>query len=328
MRALVTGSTGFVGANLVERLGRDGWDVIALQRSTSSLAGLTGLSYQPALGDILNPASLHAAMQGCDAVFHVAGVVADYWQQDLERLYYVNVDGTRNVLQAALATGVQRLVYTSSLAALGSASDGQLSNETHKFNLPPAAFPYGHSKYLAELEVQKAVEQGLHAVIVNPSVVIGPRDASLYNSRIILEVQRGLARIVTPGGVNVVDALDVAEGHLLALERGRPGERYFLGGHNLPIRQLVGEIANLLGSRPPLATIPVPLIEPLARLIDGANRLLPRPLPISGQILRMTARNLYADNSKAIRELGWQVTPLRQTLQRAIDWLRREGHLD
>jgi dihydroflavonol-4-reductase len=327
MLALVTGASGFVGANIVAALNQAGWQARALLRRTSSLAALDGLAYEPALGDVTDPKSLAAAMEGCDAVFHAAGVVADYWSQDASLTYRVNVDGTRHVVEAALAARVPRLVFTSSQAALGF-GDGQTPiDETHSFNLAPAVYPYGHSKYLAEQVVLGAVRRGLHAMIVNPSVVLGPRDATLYNSRIILEVQAGRLRLVPPGGVNVVDALDVAHGHLLALERGRPGERYLLTGHNVTALHLFRQIAAVLGVRGPAGAIPERLVGPLAAALDGANRLSPRRLPLAGDVLRFGSRFLYADNRKAVAELGWTVVPLEETIQRAVAWLREVGAL-
>jgi dihydroflavonol-4-reductase len=276
---------------------------------------------------VTDPKSLAAAMQGCDAVFHAAGVVADYWSQDAALTYRVNVDGTRHVVEAALAARVPRLVFTSSQAALGF-GDGQTPiDETHSFNLAPAVYPYGHSKYLAEQVVLGAVRRGLHAMIVNPSVVLGPRDATLYNSRIILEVQAGRLPLVPPGGVNVVDALDVAHGHLLALERGRPGERYLLTGHNVTALHLFRQIAAVFHVRGPAGAIPERLIGPLAAALDGANRLSPRRLPLAGDVLRFGSRFLYAGNRKAVAELGWTVVPLEETIQRAVAWLREVGAL-
>lgn len=325
MLALVTGATGFVGSNLVELLLAEGWQVRVLRRPTSSPAGLAGLAVEAWEGDVTDPASLRPAMQGCDAVFHAAGVVADYWRQDLERLYRVNVEGTRHVVQAALAAGVPRLVFTSSLAALGFPADAEAVDETHPFNIPPAAYPYGHSKHLAEQEVQAGVAQGLHAVIVNPSVVLGPRDVYGQNSRIVLEVARGRVPWVPPGGANVVDVRDVARGHLLAWQRGRPGERYLLAGHNVTHLELTRQIAALLGVNGPRGVVPPALIGPLAKLLDAANRV--RPLPLSGDVLRMGARFFYADNRKAVAELGLTVTPLEATLRAAIEWLRAAGRL-
>lgn len=327
MLALVTGATGFVGANIVEALNLAGWQVRALHRPASSLAALQDLEFESAIGDVTDPDSLRPAMAGCAAVFHVAGVTADYWGQDVERLHAVNVQGTRNVLQAALATGVPRLVHTSSQAALGFADDDQPIDETHQYNLSPEIYPYGYSKHLAELEVQEAVEQGLHAVIVNPTVVLGPRDVTLTNSQIILEVQRGRVPLVPPGGINVVDAQDLALGHLLALETGRPGERYLLAGHNISNLALTRRIAGILSARPPRGTIPRATISPFAALLDAANRLAPRRLPLSGDVLRFGSRFIYADNSKAVAELGWAAAPLDDTIRRAVTWLREMGAL-
>jgi dihydroflavonol-4-reductase len=327
MQALVTGASGFVGANIVAALNQDGWQTRALVRRASSLAALDGLAYELALGDVTDPKSLAAAMQGCDAVFHAAGVVADYWSQDAALTYRVNVDGARNVVEAALAARVPRLVFTSSQTALGF-GDGPIPiDESHTFNLAPAVYPYGHSKHLAEQVVQGAVRRGLHAVIVNPSVVLGPRDATLYNSRIIREVQAGWVLLAPPGGVNVVAAQDAARGHLLALARGRPGERYLLAGHNVTGLYLFRQIAAVLGVRGPAGVIPERLIGPLAAALDGANRLSPRRLPIAGDVLRFGSRFIYADNRKAVAELGWTVTPLEETIRRAVAWLRVVGAL-
>ncbi len=328
MQALVTGASGFVGANIVAALNAAGWQARALVRRTSSLAALDGLAYEPAIGDVTDPKSLGAAMEGVDAVFHAAGVVADYWSQDGALTYRVNVGGTRCVVEAALAADPRpRLVFTSSQAALGF-GDGPIPiDETHAFNLAPAVYPYGHSKYMAEQVVLDGARRGLHAVIVNPSVVLGPRDATLYNSRVILEVQAGRLPLVPPGGVNVVDAADVAAGHLLALERGRPGKRYLLAGHNVTLLHLGRQIAAVLGVRGPRGAIPDRLVEPLAAALDGANRLSPRRLPLAGDVVRFGSRFIYANNAKAVAELGWTVTPLQETIQRAAAWLREVGAL-
>ncbi|MFZ2360597.1 MAG: NAD-dependent epimerase/dehydratase family protein [Anaerolineae bacterium] len=327
MQALVTGASGFVGANIVAALNQAGWQARVLLRPTSSRAALDGLRYEATLGDVTDARSLAEAMQGCDAVFHAAGVVADYWSQDATLTYRVNVDGTRHVVEAALSAAAPRprLVFTSSQAALGFGEDQTPVDENHRFNLAPAVYPYGHSKHLAEQVVLGAVQRGLHAVIVNPSIVLGPRDVTRYNSRVILEVQAGRLPLVPPGGINVVDALDVARGHLLALERGRPGERYLLAGHDITLLDLTRRIAALLGVRPPAGAIPRPLVGPLAAALDGANRVSPRRLPLAGDVLRFGSRFIYADNRKAVAELGWTVTPLADTIEGAVAWLRAEG---
>lgn len=325
MRALVTGASGFVGANLVEALNQANWRVRILLRRSSSQRSLYGLEYEPVTGNVMDRAALNAAMQGCDAVFHAAGVVADYWQQDVAYTYQINVEGTRNVVEAALNARVSRLVFTSSQAALGLGKGRTPINETHYFNLLPAVYPYGHSKHLAEQVVQNAIFRGLDAVIVNPSVVLGPRDSALYNSRIILQTQRGHMRWLPGGGINVVDARDVARGHLLALEKGRLGQRYLLTGHNVSLLDLGHKISAVLGVSGPMGVIPHALIFPLAAAIDGLNRVSPRRLPVAGDVLRFGDRFFYADNSKAVNELGFEVTPLMETLETTVAWLRKLG---
>lgn len=325
MKALVTGASGFVGANLVEALTRAGWQVRILLRRSSSQRSLYGLDYEPFTGNVTDRASLLKAMQGCDAVFHAAGVVADYWQQDTRYTYHVNVEGTRNVVETALAVGVSRLVFTSSQAALGFSNGETPVNETQYFNAYPAEYPYGHSKHLAEQVVLGAVSRGLHAVIVNPSVVLGPRDSALYNSRIILQTQRGNLRWLPRGGINVVDARDVALGHLLALEKGRLGHRYLLAGHNVSLLELGEQIAAVLDVPGPRGVISQPLIRPLAAAIDGLNRISPRRLPVAGDVLRFGNRFFYADNSKAVNELGFAPIPLAETLKNTVRWLRQLG---
>jgi dihydroflavonol-4-reductase len=327
MQALVTGATGLVGANVVEALTSAGWRARALARPSSSLAALKGLEYEVAVGDVTDGQSLLAAMEGCDAVFHVAGVVADYYNQDTALTYRVNVDGTRHMVEAALAAGVPRLVFTSSQVALGFGQGQTPIDESHQYNLPPAVYPYGYSKHLAEIEVQQAVGRGLHAVIVNPSAVIGPRDVNAAKRGIVLDVAKGRIRVVPPGGINVVDVMDVAQGHVLALEKGRPGERYLLAGHNIPLIDVVRLASNVLGVRPPLGEIPRSLIKPMAGLLDAVHRLAPQALPLSGDMLRMGSRYVYADNRKAVVELGWTVTPLDETIGRAVAWLREVGAL-
>jgi dihydroflavonol-4-reductase len=255
MRALVTGGTGFLGANLVEGLTAAGHTARILRRRSSRLEALEGLSYEEAIGDILDRESLLRAMDGCDWVFHVAAV-SDYWRQGVEWLYQVNVEGTRQVLQAAQETGVKRLVYTSSVIALGIPAQGEVGDETLEFNIPPGRFRYGHSKHLAEQEVQRAVRDGLEAVIVNPSLILGPRDLNKISGSIVIEVKQGILRFYLPGGANYVAVEDVVAGHIAAAERGRVGERYILGGENLSHRQVIDTVVAVTDGPRPLFSLP------------------------------------------------------------------------
>ncbi len=325
MKALVTGATGLVGANVVEALNQTGWDVRILRRTTSRLDALEGLSFEEAVGDILDEESLKAAMAGVDVVFHVAGA-ADHWRSGPERLYRINVEGTRHVVSAALHTGVQRLVYTSSLAAIGPAPDpAHPVDESQVFTWPPEKFPYGHSKWLGEQEVHKGIQAGLDAVIVNPSIVIGPRDVHLTTGSLFRSMRKGLP-VVPRGGSGVVDARDVGRGHVLAAQRGRTGERYILNAENLSHMELARLIAQELGVRPPLLELPQWSVTPVAALLDGLRALGIR-LPARGDTIRLGAYWFYADNRKSREELGLTYGPIPVAIADAIAWLRARGLL-
>ncbi len=250
MKALVTGATGFIGANLIEALALRGWLARALRRQTSSLKALDGLDYESVIGDINSPESLPAAMQEIDVVFHVAAS-ADYWRSEKSKMMRVNVDGTRNVLQAALDAGVKRVVFTSSCASLGKPSFGQTLNESAQFNLQPDEFPYGYSKHLAEQVAQEFVGRGLEVVIVNPAVVLGPRDVNMISGSIIVEAAQRSLPAMPPGGLSLIDVADVCAGHIAAAERGRSGERYILTGENLWYRDVFNALAQMVGKKPP-----------------------------------------------------------------------------
>jgi dihydroflavonol-4-reductase len=330
MKALVTGSTGFVGANLVQGLSAAGHAVRALHRANSRLEALAGLSYESVVGDVLDPDSLARAMLGVDWAFHVAAV-ADYWRQNgSARLYRVNVQGTRHVLAAALAANVRRVVFTSSVGALGvpPADESRPLDEAATFNLPPARFPYGHSKHLAEEVVREFVARGLEAVVVNPAVILGPRDVNLISGSLIRAVYRRRVPVIPPGGVNYVDVADVVAGHIAAAERGRAGERYILGGHNLSHRQAVATIARVVGVPPPRLPLPGALLGPLAATVDLFNRVWPGEPMVDGNQVRLMGRNVFVDGHKARRELGLApATPFRESVARTFQWYRANDYL-
>jgi len=324
--ALVTGATGFVGANLTAALTEAGWQVRVLHRPSSQLAALDGLTYESALGDVLDQASVQRAMEGCQVVFHAAGV-ADYWRSSRERMFQVNVEGTRHVMAAALAAGIPRVVHTSSAAALGIPPAGRPATESQTWNVPPDRFPYGYSKHLAELVVQDYVAQGLSAVIVNPTVILGPRDVNLGSVSLLVGVYKRQLPFVLPGGVNAIGVADVAAGHLLAAARGQSGDRYLLGGQNLSVPDFARLIGDVIGVPAPTLVLPRASVTPLAALVGLANRVSPWPLPVTADLIRLGAEPFYFDPSKAIRELGLPQTPLRQVIQEAFDWLRAQGYL-
>lgn len=324
--ALVTGATGCVGANVVAALLERGYEVRAMQRTTSSLDALSGLQPEMVVADLLDPASLVRAMDGCALVFHVAAV-SDYWRTSVERLYQVNVEGTRNVVAAARRAGVERLVYTSSVGALGLPEPGQLLDEGSTFNLPARRFPYGHSKHLAEGAVRQAVGRGMDAVIVNPGGVMGARDVHYIGGSVLREVRRGLSWFAPGGGLNWVDAETVGLGHVLAAERGRAGERYLLGGENVSHRAAMETVVDVLGGRRPLLTLPRWSTELAAPLVDAFNAVWPGTPHFSGEQVRLSGVCIYCDAGKAERELGLPLTSFRTAVERAYAWYRARGGL-
>ncbi len=321
MLALVTGATGCVGANIVEALLERGYSVRALRRRSSRLDALDGLEPELVVGDVNDYAALEAAMRGCDWVFHAAAI-SQYWRNKKETIFHVNVEGTRNVLRAAMACGVRRVVFTSSAGALGVPERaGERIDETHPFNQPPERFPYGYSKVLAEQEVQAAVAAGLDAVIVNPVGVMGQRDVYFVGGEILRQASKGRLLAVPPGGMNFVSARAVGLGHVLAAERGLSGERYILAGDNVTYLELGHLVAEVVGCRPPRYILPPRWIEPLATVLDGLKRLGVNP-GMEGDQLRLGAFNLYFDGSKAERELGFPHVPLRAAIEEAWTWYR------
>lgn len=327
MEILVTGGTGFLGANLTAALNARGLVPRLLHRATSSLKALEGLRYHSVLGDILDePAALQAAMAGCTWVFHAAAV-ADYWRQGAERVYHVNVEGTRRVLAAARQAGVARLVFTSSLAAMGTPAPGAWLTEASRFNLPPAAFPYGHSKHLAEQDVLAANQAGLETVIVNPSVILGPRDVNQISGAMITEAARGQLRFLLPGGVNFVAVEDVAAGHLAAAERGQPAQRYILGGENLAYQEAIPIICRVVGRPAPRWMIPAWAIPPAAYAVAGLRHLLGQRVPLDANQVRLAREFIYADSAKAREQLGLPRTPFETMVQRTYRWYQEHGYV-
>jgi dihydroflavonol-4-reductase len=324
--ALVTGGTGFVGSHIARALVADGHRVRVLHRTTSRLDALEGMEYQSALGDILDLEALRRACEGCEWVFHVAAV-ADYWRADKERMYRANVEGTRLVLQAARETGVKRVVFTSSAAAVGLRDDGQPADESLPFSQQPERFPYGHSKALAEQIVTEAVAAGQEAVTVNPVVVMGPGDLNMISGSLITHIKRLQWTVpVTSGSVAIVDVRDVARGHIAAAERGRVGERYLLVEGNYPFQQLFGQIADVVGVAPPF--IPLPDFAP--PIMAAGIELLRRmgiSTPIDSTQTRLATRCVCFDGGKARRELAGPEIDLRRSLQDTYEWYRDYGYI-
>ncbi len=325
--ALVTGGTGFVGSNIALRLIERGWRVIILERPGASRVLLEGGPFQFVPGDVLDPASLPAAMEGIDVLFHAAGVV-DHWRQGIERMYEVNVQGTRNVMEAALRAGVRRVVHTSSSATMG-IHPNKMVDESFTFNVKPDRFVYGHSKHQAEQIVLELVKQGLPAVIVNPTTVIGPRDIRKVSSGMVVEIVKHCAPpLIAPGGVNVVPICDAAQGHIEAAMKGRVGERYILGGENMTLLQLYQTIADVVGCGMQLKAMPRWLVSLTAGLTDMLQPQTSGPVPLTGARLRLEAQMFYFDSSKARQAFDMPKTPLRTTIGRTFEWYESMGEFD
>ena len=326
MQVLVTGGTGFVGSKLVAALLERGDTVRVLHRPSSSLRGLDGLPVEHCLGDILDEATVSHAVAGCELVFHTAGLAA-YWRSSRSQVYRTNVGGTRVVMQACVRARVPRVVHTSSVAAIGIRGDGHPADELTAFDALSATFAYADSKHRSEIEVQRSVAQGLDAVIVNPGVVIGAGDQNLISGSVIVEFDRGHVRAIPPGGMCIADVDAVVQGHVAAAERGRPGERYILGGENLSHREIVAILGEVLGRRPPTLTLPGWILGPAACVVDAFNWLNPRPPIVSGDQIRLGAIGFFFDSSKAIRELDYGLMSCRGAIEKAYRWYANHGYL-
>jgi dihydroflavonol-4-reductase len=329
LTTLVTGATGFVGSAVLRAVVRRGEPVRALVRPSSDLRLLEGLPVEIATGDLGDPASCRAALAGCDALFHVA---ADYrlWVPRPAAMYRTNVTGTRDLLLAAAEAGVKRIVYTSSVATLGLRADRRPADETTPATLADMIGHYKRSKFLAEQAVRELIaEAGLPVVIVNPSAPVGPADARpTPTGRVLLEAARGRIPAYVDTGLNLVHVDDVAEGHLLALDRGRVGERYILGGENLPLGEMLALIAHLVGRKPPRLRLPAGAVLPAAFATEAIARLGIGGEPLlTADGVRMARKPMYFTSAKAERELGYRSRPALEGLRDAIAWYRSRGCL-
>jgi dihydroflavonol-4-reductase len=320
MQALVTGASGFVGAAVVRALLAAGWQVRALVRGQSNRSNLTGLAIEFALGDLADSASLERALAGCEALFHVA---ADYrlWTPDPKVLYRSNVEGTRNIIEAARRSAVRRIVYTSSVATIGLRADGRASDESDTGRLDEMIGHYKRSKFLAEQWVCAAARGGMPIVIVNPSTPVGPGDVKpTPTGRLVLDAATGRMPAYVDTGLNIVHVDDVAAGHLLAYEHGRIGERYILGGTDLSLRRILSMIALSSGRAAPWLRIPRALLLPLAYGAEAVARMTGRETRITVDAVRMARHRMYFSSARAVRELGYRWRPAQQAIDDAVRW--------
>lgn len=322
---LVTGGSGFLGAAIVRTFLTAGYDVRALVRPTSLRTNLELADVALVEGDLLDPASLRAALDGVRYLVHVA---ADYrlWTRDPAELIATNVEGTAAIMTAASAAGVERIVYTSSVAVLTPGDDGHPSDETAGLEPHQAIGVYKRSKVLAEAVVRERAASGLPVVIVNPSTPIGPRDVKpTPTGRIIVEAARGRMPAFVDTGLNLAHVDDVANGHLLALERGTVGERYILGGTNVRLSDMLAEIARQTGRRAPKLRLPVSAILPVAAVAELAARLSGRPPFVSFDALAMARHPMFFTDAKARRDLGYASRPWQHGIADALAWFRSAG---
>ena len=328
MLAFVTGATGFLGSHVARALAEQGADLRLLVRSNSNTKNIADLKADLITGDLRDPVSLEEGIAGCDVVFHVA---ADYrlWVRDPEEMYRANVEGTRAILAAARKNNVRRLVYTSSVATMGFSSNGQPADESSPVSLDSMIGPYKRSKFMAEQVAIEAARAGQDVVIVNPSTPVGERDIKPTPSgRIIVDFLKKKFPAYVDTGLNLVDATECARGHIAALEKGRSGERYILGGENLTLKQILDKLAAITGL--PSPTIRVPYALALATgVVDEivTGRIRGREPRATIDAVRMGRKKMFVSSAKAERELGWKCVPVDHALGRAVEWFRANHYV-
>ena len=326
MKALVTGATGFVGGAVARALLRAGHDVRVLARSDADSRNLEGLPVERVAGDLRDPASLKTALRGCRHLYHVAAHYA-LWAKDPAIFYQVNVDGTKNLLEAAREVGTERIVYCSTIGAIGLPEGGGPGTEDTPVSLAQMAGHYKRSKFLAEQEVLKLAKEGLPVVIVNPSAPVGEGDVKpTPTGQVIVDFMKGRMPAYIETGMNIVDVDDVAEGHLLAMQKGRIGERYILGCKNLLLREVFEILSSLTGIKAPALKLPRLAVLPLAYANYWFANLTGQPPRIPLEGVKMAKYKMHYDCSKAIHELGLPQTPPEVALGKAVRWFRLHGY--
>jgi dihydroflavonol-4-reductase len=327
MKTLVTGGTGFVGANVVRALLERGVEVRALVRPRSDTQNLDSLDIELVAGDLRDRGSLEAALEGCDTLYHVAAMYA-LWARNPRDIYDSNVTGTVNILEAAEQAGVQKIVYTSSVATIGLPKDGTPGTEEIPLSPEELVSHYKRSKYLAEQEVLKYAQRGLPVVIVNPSFPVGAWDVKPTPSgQMIVNFLRGKIPAYVHTGLNVVDVEDVAIGHLMAAERGRPGERYILGHANLTLPEVFQLLAQVSGMNAPRFRIPYGVAYLSACVSEVVARTITHKPPfVTLAGVKLSRKRMFFDASKAVRELGLPQTPAIEALRKAVQWFRTHGY--
>jgi dihydroflavonol-4-reductase len=328
MLAFLTGGTGFVGSHAARALADQGADLRLLVRGNSNTKNIDDLKADRVIGDLGDPASLEKGISGCDVVFHVA---ADYrlWVRDPDAMYRANVEGTRAILRAARKNKVRRVVYTSSVATMGFTRNGRPADEESPVSLDHMIGPYKRSKFIAEQVAIEAARAGQDVVIVNPTTPVGERDIKPTPSgRIVVDFLKRKFPAYVDTGLNLVDAQACASGHIAALERGRSGERYILGGENLTLKQILDKLAAITGL--PSPSVRVPYVLALATgVVDEVvtGRIRGKEPRATIDAVRMGRKKMFASSRKAERELGWKCLPVENALRRAVEWYRTNQYV-
>jgi dihydroflavonol-4-reductase len=327
MKVFVTGATGFVGHHVAHALAAQGADLRLLVRKTSNLKNLEGIRGETHVGDLLEPESLRPALEGCDAVLHVA---ADYrlWIRDPAAMYRANVDGTRELLRMAREAGVPRVVYTSSVATMHFRRDGLVINEDTPVSIKDMVGHYKRSKFLAELEAIKAAESGQQVIILNPTTPIGPNDAKpTPTGRIFVDFLNGKFPAYMDTGLNLVDVAEVARTHVAALTVGQPGRRYILGGENLTLKQILDKMSAITGIPSPTVKIPFAVAATYAFFEEWiTGRIRGKEPRATLEEVRMGRKKMYASSAHAQQELGFRIVPVYPAMRAAIEWFRANGY--
>ncbi len=329
MTVLVTGATGFVGSAVARKLLDAGETVRVMARAESNRRNIEDLDVQICIGDLTQAETLAPAVEGCSAVFHVA---ADYrlWTRHPEEMMQTNIEGSKALIEASLNAGVERVVYTSSVAALGINKDETPADETTPSALEDMIGVYKRSKFLAEEAVLDLVaKKNAPVVIVNPSAPVGPRDIKpTRTGELIADAAAGRMPAFVDTGLNVVHVGDVAEGHVLAWQKGKIGERYILGGENLLLASILREISELVGRKPPRISIPHGVVMPIAYIAEALTRLSGGDKPlVAVDEVRMARKKMYFTSAKARRELGYNPRPVSEAFADAVNWFRENGYL-
>ena len=327
MLAFVTGSTGFVGSHVARCLADLGANLRLLVRASSNTKNIDDLKAERVTGDLRDPVSLEKGIAGCDVVFHVA---ADYrlWVRDPEEMYRANVEGTRAILEAARRNQVRRVIYTSSVATMGFTSNGQPADETSPVSIKNMIGPYKRSKFMAEQLAIEAARAGQDVVIVNPSTPVGERDIKpTPTGRIVVDFLKKKFPAYVDTGLNLVDVQQCAQGHIAALEKGRSGERYILGGENLTLKQILDKLAVITGLPSPSVRVPYALALATG-VVDEivTGRIRGREPRATIDAVRMGRKKMFVSSAKAERELEWKIAPVDDALRRAAEWFRDNGY--